>query len=343
MISLVFDDIDIYQHFSPIFLGRQHYDIFIPKYNIAIEYQGIQHTQPVDFFGGQAKFEDNLKRDQRKKDLSFSNGIYLIEVFPGYSMKDLITQISEQIGDLNYVTHFEQLKFYGDVDYSTLKSDISKRNKNLNQNFRVKKSTDINYDDWHNRMLQLENDNNKSFEDILEMYLLRITHTTPLNLTVNNIIVDSNYIMKTVEHEFKYTNYDMMMKRLDDARNRWSQVYDYLLSISYVIDNADNLLNDDCGVEYIPRSGIEDNMVKSAVAQLKMAMHEKEITDEEMVDYGSKIYLKVSSLIFKYFNFFKKHKEIKQAKLIGLFAIKSNITPNSGIGYEERIKYLSGY
>lgn len=44
-------------------LEGQRLDIYFPEYNIAIEYQGKQHYEIVDWFGGQAGFEYSKERD----------------------------------------------------------------------------------------------------------------------------------------------------------------------------------------------------------------------------------------------------------------------------------------
>ena len=77
-----FNNHRVLQHGKPVWLGKQHLDIFIPDLNIGIEYQGKQHTSPVDFFGGEGSFEENKKRDFRKKKLCLENGCVLYEVFP---------------------------------------------------------------------------------------------------------------------------------------------------------------------------------------------------------------------------------------------------------------------
>lgn len=56
------------------------YDFFIPDQNILIEYQGMQHYQPVDYFGGEAKFEYQQKHDKMKADYAKDNGYNLIAV-----------------------------------------------------------------------------------------------------------------------------------------------------------------------------------------------------------------------------------------------------------------------
>ena len=57
----------IYQH-RPFFLkgpngGQMSYDIFISSLNIAIEYQGKQHFEPVEFFGGEEGYKKTVERD----------------------------------------------------------------------------------------------------------------------------------------------------------------------------------------------------------------------------------------------------------------------------------------
>lgn len=67
----------IFQYHSE-FLGLQSYDIFIPSIKVAIEYQGKQHYEPIDFFGGENAFKNRIKLDKKKKEISKNNGITLI-------------------------------------------------------------------------------------------------------------------------------------------------------------------------------------------------------------------------------------------------------------------------
>jgi len=85
----------IERHGSPEWLGRQHFDTWLPKWNVAIEYQGGQHDRPIEFFGGEAGFKDSVARDKRKKKLCESNGTILIEVRPGYDASEVINLIKE--------------------------------------------------------------------------------------------------------------------------------------------------------------------------------------------------------------------------------------------------------
>lgn len=68
----------IYQYRSS-WLKKQSLDIYIPQLSVGIEYQGIQHYQPIDYFGGKEGFEKRLLLDKQKKELCKKNGIKLIE------------------------------------------------------------------------------------------------------------------------------------------------------------------------------------------------------------------------------------------------------------------------
>ena len=56
-------------------LDKQSLDIYIPKYNVAIECQGIQHYIQKDIFDS---LEKNIKRDKLKYDKCNSNGVKLL-------------------------------------------------------------------------------------------------------------------------------------------------------------------------------------------------------------------------------------------------------------------------
>ncbi len=88
-----FPDFTIWQHARPKWLGRQHLDIFIEDLNIAVEYQGLQHDEPVEFFGGEKAFVENQKRDARKRELCRKNQVTLIYVREGYNLDEILDVI----------------------------------------------------------------------------------------------------------------------------------------------------------------------------------------------------------------------------------------------------------
>ena len=68
----------VYQYRAD-WLGQQSFDIFIPSQSIAIEYQGQQHYEAVDMFGGAEALENARKRDARKRNLSREHGVKILE------------------------------------------------------------------------------------------------------------------------------------------------------------------------------------------------------------------------------------------------------------------------
>ncbi|WP_167647144.1 hypothetical protein [Mameliella alba] len=92
----VFTDHQVLQHARPPWLGRQHLDVFIPELFVAVEFQGEQHDRPIDFFGGQKAFEENQRRDKRKRAACKRNGVDLFEVRKGYDIDQLVREIKEK-------------------------------------------------------------------------------------------------------------------------------------------------------------------------------------------------------------------------------------------------------
>lgn len=72
--------VEVLQHARPTWLEPQHLDVYIPEADIAVEYMGKQHFEPIEFFGGKDAFEELLKRDKRKADLCRANSVDLIFV-----------------------------------------------------------------------------------------------------------------------------------------------------------------------------------------------------------------------------------------------------------------------
>ena len=60
------------------------FDFYLPNSNILIEYNGIQHYKPIEYFGGKNKFESQIKRDNIKREYCQQNDILLFEI-PYYS------------------------------------------------------------------------------------------------------------------------------------------------------------------------------------------------------------------------------------------------------------------
>lgn len=76
----------VYQYRSS-WLDMQSLDIFIPQYSCAIEYQGQQHYDAIDYFGGEAKLLMQREMDADKRLKCQNNGVKLIE----WSYKEKLT------------------------------------------------------------------------------------------------------------------------------------------------------------------------------------------------------------------------------------------------------------
>lgn len=86
--------------FRPRWLEPQNLDIYIPSINVGIEYQGIQHYESIDFFGGDEAFAYRQKLDARKNKLCAENGLTLIawpytDDISGKNLKNKITEATK--------------------------------------------------------------------------------------------------------------------------------------------------------------------------------------------------------------------------------------------------------
>ncbi len=75
-------------------MGKQHFDVWFPEWKIAVEYHGLQHFEPVEFFGGQETFKKTVERDARKLALSKKNGVKLFIITEDDDQDKLIKDIS---------------------------------------------------------------------------------------------------------------------------------------------------------------------------------------------------------------------------------------------------------
>ena len=78
-------DFEYEKHFPG--MGYRSYDFFLKKLNCVIECQGIQHFEPVEFFGGQEAFDKQVESDKIKKEYCKTNNIDLIKVTTGEFLK----------------------------------------------------------------------------------------------------------------------------------------------------------------------------------------------------------------------------------------------------------------
>ena len=94
LLEKAFPQTNVIQHGRPSWLGLQHFDIWFPHWNIAVEYHGLQHFEPVDFFGGKEAFENNVERDKRKQALARRHGVKLFIITEEDDPESVINEIN---------------------------------------------------------------------------------------------------------------------------------------------------------------------------------------------------------------------------------------------------------
>lgn len=76
---------------------RFRYDAFILEDKIAVEYQGIQHFCPVEYFGGEEAYKKGQERDKYKKEKSVKHGIAI--VYMNYYENMTVNLIKQKISE----------------------------------------------------------------------------------------------------------------------------------------------------------------------------------------------------------------------------------------------------
>lgn len=79
--NILFEGHKTYDELHGVNGGKLSYDFYVPQYNLLIEFQGKQHEEPVDYFGGEKQFKIQLEHDKRKKDYAINNNIELLEIW----------------------------------------------------------------------------------------------------------------------------------------------------------------------------------------------------------------------------------------------------------------------
>ena len=69
------------------------FDFYIPSLKIAIEYDGKQHFEPIEYFGGKESFEILQKHDAIKNEYCKNNGISLLRI-PYYKYNNIEEELN---------------------------------------------------------------------------------------------------------------------------------------------------------------------------------------------------------------------------------------------------------
>lgn len=74
------------------YIHSLQFDFYLPKYNLGVEYDGKQHREPVEIFGGEEAFKDNQIKDKIKNDYCLKNKINLLRI-PSHFKDDRIPSL----------------------------------------------------------------------------------------------------------------------------------------------------------------------------------------------------------------------------------------------------------
>lgn len=74
------DEYTIERHHRPEWLDGLELDIFLVEPSMGIEYQGVQHYEAVDHWGGEEGLKERQERDRRTRELCAEHGVDLVEV-----------------------------------------------------------------------------------------------------------------------------------------------------------------------------------------------------------------------------------------------------------------------
>ncbi|MBW4362780.1 hypothetical protein [Flavobacterium taihuense] len=99
LIQNAFPYYEVITQYSPNWLGRQRIDIFIKELNVAIEYNGKQHYEPVTYFGGREGFLKTVERDEMKRKKCKRNGCELIEVKYNEDLQKTVESIKKRFNN----------------------------------------------------------------------------------------------------------------------------------------------------------------------------------------------------------------------------------------------------
>jgi len=69
---------EVQHHATPEWLKPQHLDVYVPSKKLAFEYQGQQHFEPIEYFGGQESLENTANRDRLKAQKCKAKRVILI-------------------------------------------------------------------------------------------------------------------------------------------------------------------------------------------------------------------------------------------------------------------------
>ena len=63
-----------------VYKNKMQFDFFLPDFNLCIEFDGIQHFRPIEYFGGINALNEQINKDNIKNKFCYNNNIKLIRI-----------------------------------------------------------------------------------------------------------------------------------------------------------------------------------------------------------------------------------------------------------------------
>jgi very-short-patch-repair endonuclease len=74
-----------------------YFDFYLPDYKCCIEFDGVQHFKPVEYFGGEETFNETIIRDKIKNEYCLNNNIHLFRIKYNDDIELVLEDISRLI------------------------------------------------------------------------------------------------------------------------------------------------------------------------------------------------------------------------------------------------------
>jgi very-short-patch-repair endonuclease len=72
------------------------FDFYLPKHNICIEFNGKQHYESIEHFGGDIRLKEQIEKDNIRRSYCIINNIKLVEIKYDESIEEKINFIYEK-------------------------------------------------------------------------------------------------------------------------------------------------------------------------------------------------------------------------------------------------------
>jgi hypothetical protein len=92
LVKKVFPVDEVQRHYRPDWLDRLELDIFVHELNLGIEYQGQQHFEAVEHWGGEEALKRGKERDEKKRQLCQQNNVSLIYFYYNETLTEEIVK-----------------------------------------------------------------------------------------------------------------------------------------------------------------------------------------------------------------------------------------------------------